>query len=122
MLEHAVRLGYFVRARPGGEEFDGEPRGEGALPGEARAFSNALPDNPTVHLRSVPGDVSLLSVYVTCVYLALKVADRVWHAGQLSAMLESALGITVLMPEVLKLEMECLEGLQWRLGPYFAEA
>lgn len=43
-------------------------------------------------LRATKSVPTLLSVYVTCVYMALKVSDRVQHTGMLSAMLTDMLG------------------------------
>lgn len=43
-------------------------------------------------LRSNNQGPTLLSVYAACVYLALKVSDRVQHVGMLTAMLSHVLG------------------------------
>lgn len=150
MLQLAVSSGYFRRCTAG-------------KPSKRK--------RELVMLRSTAKAPTLLTVYATCIYLALKVCDRVPHVSMLSAMLSYVLHdrvdpaqvgawslvgarwglsqasgadalvweggakaslrrtgtctvfqslIPMLATQAVQLEWQCLVGLQWRLGPYFA--
>jgi hypothetical protein len=65
---------------------------------------------------------TLRSILFTCLFLALKLADQLHARGLLPYMLTAiAGGVTASNEEALEIEARCLEGLEWRLGPYFAE-
>ncbi|KAK2078552.1 hypothetical protein QBZ16_003392 [Prototheca wickerhamii] len=99
MLQLAVSSGYFRRCTAG-------------KPSKRK--------RELVMLRSTAKAPTLLTVYATCIYLALKVCDRVPHVSMLSAMLSYVLHDRVDPAQAVQLEWQCLVGLQWRLGPYFA--
>ncbi|KAL6771109.1 hypothetical protein ACKKBF_B33950 [Auxenochlorella protothecoides x Auxenochlorella symbiontica] len=90
------------------------------LPYPTEALGGKLELRERMFLRATKSVPTLLSVYVTCVYMALKVSDRVKHTGMLSAMLTDMLGRRVHSWQAVQLEVECLVGLTWRLGPYFS--
>ncbi|KAL6770191.1 hypothetical protein ACKKBG_A33950 [Auxenochlorella protothecoides x Auxenochlorella symbiontica] len=90
------------------------------LPYTTEALGGKLALRERMFLRATKSVPTLLSVYVTCVYMALKVSDRVQHTGMLSAMLTDMLGRRVHSWQAVQLEVECLVGLAWRLGPYFS--
>ncbi|KAF6252535.1 hypothetical protein COO60DRAFT_1463630 [Scenedesmus sp. NREL 46B-D3] len=66
---------------------------------------------------------TLRSVQFTCLFIALKVADQVHALGLLRFMLTnlSHNGAVVTMQQAANVEARCLEALDWRLGPFFAE-
>ncbi|KAL6771110.1 hypothetical protein ACKKBF_B33950 [Auxenochlorella protothecoides x Auxenochlorella symbiontica] len=98
------------------------PCSQGQSPGPERRCPPYPACTPLqrMFLRATKSVPTLLSVYVTCVYMALKVSDRVKHTGMLSAMLTDMLGRRVHSWQAVQLEVECLVGLTWRLGPYFS--
>lgn len=96
MFHLSVDLGYFVRAQSA-------EKGSGA----------------TIWMRTVPGNRDLLSVYVACCYLAVKVSSHVTSTGQLTAMLEGVLRERIVPGAASRLEMDCLKMLDYRLGPLF---
>lgn len=72
-------------------------------------------------MRAVPGrgTASILAIYLACIYLGCKVADRVQYKGLLSAMLSALLRREVPTQESVGLEAQCLQRLEFRLGPYY---
>eukprot|EP00798_Chlamydomonas_sp_ICE-L_P013896 gene13896-19822_t len=56
---------------------------------------------------------TLDSIMFTCIYLAAKLVDSTEYHGKLQHMLSRIYGVRV--------ESKCLNGLQWRLGPFFYE-
>lgn len=72
-------------------------------------------------MRAVPGrgTASILAIYLACIYLGCKVADRVQYKGLLSAMLSALLRREVPTQESVGLEAQCLQRLDFRLGPCY---
>jgi hypothetical protein len=68
-------------------------------------------------------EANLRCTQFTCIFLATKIADQVHAAGLLCYMLSALTGQRhpVGLHEAAEVEMQCLEGLGWRLGPYFQE-
>ena len=66
---------------------------------------------------------TLHSIQFTCIFLAAKVADQVHAMGLLCYMLSSLAGgkFKVTLTQAMDVEERCLAGLDWRMGPYFAE-
>jgi hypothetical protein len=56
-------------------------------------------------------------------YIATKVADQVHATRLLPAMLQAVAGrsCVVTPAQAAEVEIKCLEGLGWRLGPHFVE-
>ena len=69
-----------------------------------------------------PGDGSrLVSVYLACVHVAAKCVERVPYARLLPTMLTWAAGGATVSPAVAAcVELDVLQALEWRLGPFFA--
>ncbi|EFJ44061.1 hypothetical protein VOLCADRAFT_95762 [Volvox carteri f. nagariensis] len=61
----------------------------------------------------------LRSILFTCAYLATKVVDRMPHTDMLRRMLSMLYNVPVSREEAHSVELKCLEGLGYRLGPYF---
>ncbi len=68
-------------------------------------------------------DSALRSIQFTCIVLATKAVDQIHALGLLRFMLCALSNGRVMMSPaaVAEVEMRCLKGLQWRLGPYFAD-
>ncbi|KXZ53170.1 hypothetical protein GPECTOR_7g1062 [Gonium pectorale] len=63
----------------------------------------------------------LRSILFTCAYLATKVVDRMPHTDMLRRMLSMLYEQPVSREEAHSVELKCLEGLKYRLGPFFYE-
>lgn len=63
---------------------------------------------------------TLQAIQFTCVYLAAKVVDRLCHPRLLQTMLSQLYGTAVNRQQVCEVEGKCLDGLKWRLGPFYA--
>jgi hypothetical protein len=89
-----------------------------AVPMEVDSLS---PGTLVTVMRAVPGrgTASILAIYLACIYLGCKVADRVQYKGLLSAMLSALLRREVPTQESVGLEAQCLQRLDFRLGPYY---
>ncbi|KAL4435654.1 hypothetical protein ABPG77_002617 [Micractinium sp. CCAP 211/92] len=82
-------------------------------------FSAGAPGQADLMMHSRPSScVKLVAAFCTCVYLGIKVTDSVHFANQLSHMLSYALGERVPAESAEGLEMQVLQVLDWRLGPY----
>ena len=68
-------------------------------------------------------ETTLQSIQCTCLYLAAKMADQLHGRGLLPYMLTTLTKSTnaVTARQAALVEQMCLTGLNWRLGPYFAE-
>ena len=66
--------------------------------------------------------MDLLSLQFTCVYLAEKVADRTQMFALLRHLLGHINGRPFSPEQCYEIEEACLNGLSWRLGPYFNES
>jgi hypothetical protein len=68
-------------------------------------------------------EIGLRSAQFTCIYLATKVADQPHAFGLLRFVLSAITGQrrAVSLQEAAEVELRCLAGLGWRLGPFFAE-
>jgi hypothetical protein len=68
-------------------------------------------------------EIGLRSAQFVCIYLAAKVADQPHAFGLLRFMLSAITGQrrAVSLGEAADVELRCLAGLGWRLGPFFAE-
>jgi hypothetical protein len=68
-------------------------------------------------------EATMRSIQVTCLYVALKVADQVHALGLLRFMLTAIGGNVNPVPlgDAELVEARLLDGLGWRLGPFFAE-
>jgi hypothetical protein len=72
-------------------------------------------------------ETTVQSIQCTCLYLAAKVADHLHGRGLLCYMLTTLTKTTssndaaVTARQAALVEERCLLGLDWRLGPYFAE-
>jgi hypothetical protein len=72
-------------------------------------------------------ETTVQSIQCTCLHLAAKVADHLHGQGLLCYMLTtltkatSSDGAAVTARQAALVEERCLTGLDWRLGPYFAE-
>ncbi|KAL6745400.1 hypothetical protein V8C86DRAFT_2979810 [Haematococcus lacustris] len=67
----------------------------------------------------VTEDSTLRSIQFTCVYLATKIVDRMPMLEMLRYILTYLYGSTVSKAQAYDVESKCLEGLNFRLGPYF---
>eukprot|EP00775_Hariotina_reticulata_P002256 gene2256-2568_t len=99
-----------------------------SCPGMDNYVAN-LQDKHVVRLPQLSGPEAeatlstLRTIQITCVYLALKVADKVHALGLLKYML-SQLGqgqAAVSSAAAASIEAKCLDVLDWRLGPFFSE-
>jgi len=68
-------------------------------------------------------EASLRSTQFTCIFLATKIADQVHAYGLLCYVLSALTGQRrpVSLQQAGDVELRCLEGLGWRLGPFFGE-
>ncbi|GAX73404.1 hypothetical protein CEUSTIGMA_g856.t1 [Chlamydomonas eustigma] len=64
-------------------------------------------------------DQDLACLLVTCIFIATKVCERVTYNDTLRLVLHDITGRTISKAQVYKVEDICLQGLKWRLGPYF---
>jgi hypothetical protein len=64
-------------------------------------------------------DSTLQSIQFACVYLAQKITDAAPSIDMLRYMLTNIYGAMVTRAQAYEVEVKCLEGLQWRLGPYY---
>ncbi|PSC72002.1 hypothetical protein C2E20_4746 [Micractinium conductrix] len=80
-------------------------------------FSQCADGAVVMHARAGPAEEAAL-IYCACVYLGCKVTDGVRYAGQLSHMMSTLLSANICTSMATDLEMRCLKGLNWRLGPY----
>lgn len=78
-----------------------------------------LPFAPDAEAYSLEN--TLRSTQFTCIFLATKIADQVHAYGLLRFMLSALTGQrhAVSLEQAADVELRCLEGLGWRLGPYF---
>ncbi|KAJ9517633.1 hypothetical protein QJQ45_025027 [Haematococcus lacustris] len=67
----------------------------------------------------VTEDSTLCSIQFTCVYLATKIVDRMPMLEMMRYILTYLYGSTVSKAQAYDVESKCLEGLNFRLGPYF---
>ena len=66
-------------------------------------------------------DVDLLSLQLTCVCLAEKVSNRIQANALLRHLLGHINGRAFSPEQCYGIEEACLQGLSWRLGPYFRD-
>jgi hypothetical protein len=68
-------------------------------------------------------EATLRSAQFTCIYLATKVADQPHAFGLLCFVLTALSGARAPVPreQAADVELRCLAGLGWRLGPFFVE-
>jgi hypothetical protein len=83
----------------------------------------AAPDRPSSPSAAATTEATLRSAQFTCIYLATKVADQPHAFGLLRFMLSALSGSRALVTteQAADVELRCLAGLGWRLGPFFAE-
>ena len=64
---------------------------------------------------------TLRSAQFACIFLATKVADQVHAFGLLRFVLStlSGRGCSISLEQAAEVELRCLKGLGWRLGPFF---
>lgn len=92
-----------------------------SLQGYCRGTSSSAPASSGSDDRHV--EATMRSIQVTCLYVALKVADQVHALGLLRFMLTAIGGNVHPVPlgDAELVEARLLDGLGWRLGPFFAE-
>ena len=63
--------------------------------------------------------IYLMAVHLTCIYLAAKSVEAVPYKRLLQTMLTHVHERAVTREQAAALEMEVIQGLEWRLSPYF---
>ncbi len=78
---------------------------------------------PASPLEAAGVETTLRSAQFTCIFVATKIADQVHAYGLLRFMLSALSGsrCSVSQEQAAEVELRCLQGLGWRLGPYFLE-
>ncbi|PNH10991.1 hypothetical protein TSOC_002206 [Tetrabaena socialis] len=104
-VRHAPAYAPYICYMRGGRDEGGVPQ-----PKEQVDAEQARAHESTLH-----------SILFTCTYLATKVADRMPHTDMLRGILTRCYNATVSREQAYEVEAKCLEGLRYRLGPYFLE-
>ena len=87
------------------------------------AVAPALPKSPGVPLHTCQGPRHwLTAVHLACIYVAAKNVEYVPYKRLLQTMLSHVHGCEVSAEAAAALEVEVLQGLDWRLGPFFRTA
>jgi hypothetical protein len=66
-------------------------------------------------------DSTLQSIQFSCVLLATKMLSNTPGCGMLRFMLSQLYGREVSAAQAAEVEAKCLQGLGWRLGPFFVD-
>lgn len=76
-----------------------------------------------IHVNHLPSNEAWLAlIHITCIYLAAKNLEHVPCNNLLQTMMGHIYGVdpcSVAIDLVIELELECLEALDWRLGPFY---
>ncbi|KAK9829443.1 hypothetical protein WJX72_005896 [[Myrmecia] bisecta] len=92
------------------------------------AFVHNVTCEPTTMLRKPVGAAFhralsdehwLAAVHITCIYLAAKNCETLQYKRLLQTMLTHIHACPISMDQAAALELECLQALEWRLGPFF---
>ncbi|EIE20355.1 hypothetical protein COCSUDRAFT_48484 [Coccomyxa subellipsoidea C-169] len=97
---------------------------------EFAAFVAATPVEPTAHATRPIGSAHvhlgpkhwLTAIHLACIYIAAKNVEFVPYKKLLSTMLSHVHNREVHTTAAAELELEVLQALQWRLGPFFRPA
>jgi hypothetical protein len=99
------------------------PQPRHATPPCLRPPPPQAPPHPISPSEAQTLENSLRSTQFTCIFLATKIADQVHAYGLLCYVLSALTGQRrpVSLQQAGDVELRCLQGLEWRLGPYFGE-
>ena len=68
-----------------------------------------------------PSHQWVMAILLVCIFIAAKNVEALRYRRLLPSMLSHALGIKIEPGQATEIEMECLQALEWRLGPHFSQ-
>ncbi|KAG2487628.1 hypothetical protein HYH03_013767 [Edaphochlamys debaryana] len=113
-VRHAPHLAPYLDFAADAAEQRQQQQQQGAAGGGAGGGTAEEPAGEYLHKDG------LRSILFTCAYLATKVVDRMPHQDMLRLMLSHLYRVDVTRAEAHSVELKCLEGLGYRLGPFFS--